>query len=108
MAPLGSLRARPSLGGAAQNKPDWAADEDAVIALRACADPRALAPLSRRYVGPIYRTCHRRLGSREAAEDATSLDFAKVLATRPSRTALPAVACRHRPQPQLRQLWLLR
>lgn len=47
-------------------------------------DRRAFAPLYRRYVGPVYRYCHARLGNREAAEDATGEIFAKAL------TALPA------------------
>lgn len=43
-------------------------------------DPCAFAPLYLRYVDPIYRYCFRRLGSREEAEDATSLVFVKTLA----------------------------
>jgi RNA polymerase sigma-70 factor, ECF subfamily len=55
-------------------------DEDGLVE-RARHDRRAFAPLYRRYVGPIYGYCYPRLGSREAAEDATSLVFAKALAS---------------------------
>ncbi|HKG27219.1 MAG TPA: sigma-70 family RNA polymerase sigma factor [Thermomicrobiales bacterium] len=44
-------------------------------------DPRAFAPLYDRYLDPIYRYCYRSLGSREAAEDATSLVFSRALAS---------------------------
>ncbi len=37
------------------------------------------APLYSRYAGPVYRYCYRRLGSHEAAEDATSQTFLKAL-----------------------------
>lgn len=57
-------------------------DEATVIA-RAQADPRAFAPLYAGYLGPVYRFCYARLGSKEAAEDATSLVFARVLAALP-------------------------
>lgn len=60
-------------------------DEDACLnevsqVAAARADPRAFAPLYERYLGPIYRYCYTRLGSREAAEDATSEVFLKALA----------------------------
>lgn len=42
-------------------------------------DPAAFAPLYRRYVDMIYRFCYRRLGTREEAEDATSITFQKAL-----------------------------
>lgn len=59
-------------------------DDEVALALRARTEPRAFAPLYGRYVDPIYRYCYPRLGSREAAEDATSLVFAKALAALPS------------------------
>jgi RNA polymerase sigma-70 factor, ECF subfamily len=59
-------------------------DPDAVLVARAKADRRAFAALYDRYADPVYRYCWRRLGSREAAEDATGLVFVKAL------TALPA------------------
>ena len=46
-------------------------------------DPYAFALLYTRYLDPIHRYCYRRLGSREAAEDATSLVFAKALSALP-------------------------
>lgn len=53
--------------------------DDAVLAARAAVDPMAFAPLYSRYVRPIYRYCYRRLGTHEAAEDATSQTFVKAL-----------------------------
>ena len=53
-------------------------DEDGLVE-RARHDRRAFAPLYRRYAGPVYGYCYHRLGTREAAEDATSLVFAKAL-----------------------------
>jgi RNA polymerase sigma-70 factor (ECF subfamily) len=57
---------------------------DAELAARAQADPTAFAPLYRRYLTPVYRYCLRRLGTREAAEDATSQTFTKALAALPA------------------------
>jgi RNA polymerase sigma factor (sigma-70 family) len=57
-------------------------DEAALVA-QAVRDLKSFEPLYRRYVDPVYRYCYRRLGSREAAEDATSLVFAKALAALP-------------------------
>lgn len=57
---------------------DRHADEEAAMA-RARHDPAAFAPLYQAYVGPIYRYCYRRLGSREAAEDTTSMVFERAL-----------------------------
>jgi RNA polymerase sigma-70 factor, ECF subfamily len=51
--------------------------EDAVLAAAARAHPPAFARLYERYLGPVYRFCHVRLGSKEAAEDATSEIFLK-------------------------------
>lgn len=53
-------------------------DEAAIVA-RAQRDPAAFAPLYQEYLSPVYRYCYRRLGSREAAEDATSLIFERAL-----------------------------
>ena len=58
-------------------------DEAAIIA-RARQDPAAFAPLYQAYLGPVYRYCYRRLASREAAEDATSLIFERVLRSLPT------------------------
>jgi RNA polymerase sigma-70 factor (ECF subfamily) len=53
-------------------------DEVAIIAF-AKRDPAAFAPLYQAYLAPVYRYCYRRLGNREAAEDATSLVFERAL-----------------------------
>jgi RNA polymerase sigma-70 factor, ECF subfamily len=55
-------------------------EDEAELIARAQRDPIAFAPLYARYLGPIYRYCYARLGTKEAAEDATSLVFAQVLA----------------------------
>jgi RNA polymerase sigma-70 factor (ECF subfamily) len=49
----------------------------------AMADLRQFAHLYTRYLDPVHRYCYRRLGSREAAEDATSAVFTKALAAFP-------------------------
>jgi RNA polymerase sigma-70 factor, ECF subfamily len=56
---------------------------DAELVALAMADPREFARLYARYLDPIHRYCYRRLGSREAAEDATSAVFTKALAAFP-------------------------
>lgn len=56
---------------------------EAEMAAAAVIDRRAFAPLYRRYAPDIYRFCLRRLRTREAAEDATSLIFERVLAGLP-------------------------
>ena len=53
--------------------------DEADLVERARRDRRAFAPLYRRYVASVYGYCYHRLGSKEAAEDATSLVFAKAL-----------------------------
>jgi RNA polymerase sigma-70 factor (ECF subfamily) len=58
-------------------------EDEAELIARAQRDPIAFAPLYARYLGPIYRYCYARLGIKEAAEDATSLIFAQVLAALP-------------------------
>jgi RNA polymerase sigma-70 factor (ECF subfamily) len=57
--------------------------DDLALVVRARQDRQAFAALYDTYVDPVYRYCFRRLGSREAAEDATSLVFAKALAALP-------------------------
>jgi RNA polymerase sigma-70 factor (ECF subfamily) len=44
-------------------------------------DRQAFAALYRAFVEPVYRFCYHRLGTREAAEDATSEVFMKPLAS---------------------------
>lgn len=58
----------------------FAGDDDTVLVARAKADPASFALLYRRYVTAVYRYCYHRLGSAEAAEDATSDVFLKALA----------------------------
>lgn len=47
-------------------------------------DRQVFGLLYDRYVGPVYRYCHGRLGEREEAEDATSLIFSRALAALPT------------------------
>ena len=61
--------------------------DDAELVACAQADRQAFAALYHRYLDPIHRYCYRRLGSREAAEDATSLVFTKALASLPTYRA---------------------
>ena len=58
--------------------------DEAMLVACAKAARRAFAPLYARYLDPVYRYCYRRLGSKEAAEDATSQVFAKALTALPS------------------------
>ena len=60
-----------------------APEDDVALVARAQADSWAFALLYDRYVEAVYRYCHRCLGNREAAEDATSQTFAKALAALP-------------------------
>jgi RNA polymerase sigma-70 factor (ECF subfamily) len=53
-------------------------DEHEIVE-RSRHDPRAFAPLYARYAAPVYGYCYHRLGTRQAAEDATSVTFAKAL-----------------------------
>jgi RNA polymerase sigma-70 factor (ECF subfamily) len=53
------------------------AADDAVLVATARANPQTFTLLYARYLDPVYRYCHVRLGSREAAEDATSEVFLK-------------------------------
>lgn len=53
-------------------------DDDVV--LLALSSPQTFEHLYRRYVDAVFGYCFRRLGSREAAEDATSLTFTKAFA----------------------------
>lgn len=71
-------------GAAAVETPRSDNEIDRDIVTRARLDPRAFAPLYDRYLDPIYRYCYRRLGTREAAEDAASAIFARALAALPS------------------------
>jgi RNA polymerase sigma-70 factor, ECF subfamily len=72
-----------------------AGDDDATLVARAQVDRQVFGLLYRRYVAAVYRYCYHRLGSTQAAEDATSEVFLKALG------ALP----RHRPGQSFRS-WL--
>lgn len=56
---------------------------DVELVALARQDIRQFALLYARYLDPVHRYCYRRLGSREAAEDATSLIFTNALAAFP-------------------------
>lgn len=56
--------------------------DDALVA-QSRRDPAAFGLLYDRYLGPVYRYCHHRLGERVAAEDATSAVFTRALAALP-------------------------
>jgi RNA polymerase sigma-70 factor (ECF subfamily) len=53
--------------------------DEGVLVDAARTDPRAFAVLYHRHVSAIYRFCYRRLGTKEAAEDATAQVFTKAL-----------------------------
>ncbi|MBI4498224.1 MAG: sigma-70 family RNA polymerase sigma factor [Chloroflexi bacterium] len=59
---------------------DAAPPDDAALVTAVREDPQAFASLYERYLGPVYRYCYVRLGSREAAEDAASEVFLKAFA----------------------------
>ena len=58
---------------------DTADDDEHALVAAARHDRRAFAPLYARYANPIFQYCYGRLGSREEAEDVTSLVFSKAL-----------------------------
>jgi RNA polymerase sigma factor (sigma-70 family) len=62
-----------------QTLTDDSPDDEADLVAAAQKDRAAFAPLYDRYARLIYRYCYRRLGSHEAAEDATSQTFVKAL-----------------------------
>jgi RNA polymerase sigma-70 factor, ECF subfamily len=57
--------------------------DERTLVVRAKHDRQAFAALYDRYVAAVYGYCYRRLGSVEAAEDATSLVFSRALAALP-------------------------
>jgi RNA polymerase sigma-70 factor (ECF subfamily) len=66
-------------GPLAVARPAEPGDRDAELVARARHDRKAFAALYDRYLDAIYRYCYVRLGTREAAEDATSLVFTKAM-----------------------------
>lgn len=69
-----------------EDGPDHDSDDASLVAL-AQEDRQAFATLYQRYIDPVHQYCYRRLGSREAAEDATSVIFTKAFAALPSYRA---------------------
>jgi RNA polymerase sigma-70 factor, ECF subfamily len=69
---------RPETPEEGSTRTDEIRDEAAIIE-RARRDTQAFAPLYREYVGPVYRYCYRRLGTKELAEDATSQTFTQAI-----------------------------
>lgn len=61
-----------------------ATSSDDDIVLLALSSPQAFERLYRRYIDAVFGYCYRRIGSREAAEDATSLIFTKAFAALPT------------------------
>jgi RNA polymerase sigma-70 factor, ECF subfamily len=57
--------------------------EEAELVAHAQHDRQAFAHLYRQYLPQVYRYCYRRLGSQQAAEDATSRFFTQALAALP-------------------------
>jgi RNA polymerase sigma-70 factor (ECF subfamily) len=58
----------------------WDAADDVALARAAQVNPAAFVLLYERYVDRVHRYCYLKLGSREAAEDATSQVFLEALA----------------------------
>src|SRR5688500_15159175 len=57
---------------------------DATLVSQAREDRQAFAALYERHVAAVFGYCYHHLGSREAAEDATSLIFTRALAALPT------------------------
>jgi RNA polymerase sigma-70 factor, ECF subfamily len=64
--------------------PETTARDEELLAAAARRDPAAVAALYERHMDPIYRFCLRRLGDRDAAEDATAQVFTKAISALPS------------------------
>ena len=79
------VQLRPGAARPAQDRPaePHAGADDAALVAAARADPSRFGAIYERYVGPVYRFCYIQLGSRVAAEDATSEVFLKALAALP-------------------------
>lgn len=58
-------------------------EDDSALIARARVEPVAFGVLYDSYADRIFRFCYRRLGQREAAEDATSVIFGRALAGLP-------------------------
>jgi len=66
------------VGNEAATAPDREVPDER-LAVAARSDAAAFARLYRRHVDGVFRYCQRRLGTREAAEDVTSLVFERAL-----------------------------
>ena len=103
-------------GGLREREASQSGDDgssDIALALAARSDPLALTQLYERYFNAIYAYCYVRLNDREAAEDATSEVFLKLVASLPqyrggvfaawiyriAHNVVIDVARRHRAQP---------
>jgi len=73
---LSTLQAQPM----AANRPRNAESTDSQLVEQALANPAAFLEIFQRYRDPIFRYCHRCLGSRESAEDATQTTFMRAFA----------------------------
>jgi RNA polymerase sigma-70 factor (ECF subfamily) len=69
---------------ASEATPGSSSDAEVALIWAAKGDHRHFAPLYDRHVDDVYRYCLRRLGTKEAAEDATAQIFVKALAALPS------------------------
>jgi len=68
-------------------------EDDGALVARARVEPDAFGLLYDRYADRVFRFCYRRLGQREAAEDATSVIFARALAGLPELRQKSFAAC---------------
>ena len=73
---MSMLQARPM----AINRPRNVELTDGQLVEQALADPAAFLEIFQRYRDPIFRDCHRSLGNRESAEDATQTTFMRAFA----------------------------
>jgi RNA polymerase sigma-70 factor (ECF subfamily) len=73
---LSTLQAQPM----AIDRPRNAESTDGQLVEQALADPAAFLEIFQRYRDPIFRYCHRCLGNRESAEDATQTTFMRAFA----------------------------
>lgn len=63
------------------NRPRNVELTDGQLVEQALADPAAFLEIFQRYRDPIFRYCHRSLGNRESAEDATQTTFMRAFAS---------------------------
>src|SRR5262245_27772316 len=71
---------QPTAGTLARPAHPDAGQDDSTLVAAARANRQAFRPLYERHVDQIYRYCLLKLGSREAAEDATSEVFMRAVA----------------------------